>query len=383
MRRPLICGWLLLLLSGCATDDGVRRTWQHIDANMERYFSAHSAQCQIASQGAANDIQNAPYTGGGTTGAILQGLSTGALQAFAISNAYELCMRAKGWSVREEREQQAANDYLRIARGFFSSKSWVQLSDLSDKWIQAEPRSYLAHFYKGLASLYRNDPLEASKRFSESIRLKGDEPSTYVNRALAYIRLKQFWLAKQDYEQCTVIKPDFLVATKTCAEWKEDLLFIWGSALVGQKRWTDAIEVLNVFVSSAHGDGKSELAYALSNHDSSSNAATNEKIRRLLEDASRLGSSSGTYNLAVLYREGLHGMTVDRSRATALFLQSANAGWPSAQLFLASMYASGDGVPKDLMEAKRWLSIAESNSRATEVTRKEIQNTRVKFNLYN
>ena len=72
---------------------------------MERYFSAHSAQCQIASQGAANDIQNAPYTGGGTTGAILQGLSTGALQAFAISNAYELCMRAKGWSVREEREQ--------------------------------------------------------------------------------------------------------------------------------------------------------------------------------------------------------------------------------------------------------------------------------------
>ena len=48
----------------------------------------------------------------------------------------------------------------------------------------------------------------------------------------------------------------------------------------------------------------------------------------------------------------------DFTRGAELFQQAANAGSPEAQYALAAMYKEGRGVPKDPVQATRWLAAA-------------------------
>ena len=52
------------------------------------------------------------------------------------------------------------------------------------------------------------------------------------------------------------------------------------------------------------------------------------------------------------------GMILDKDWAIQLFVDAANAGYAPAQCTLAKCYEKGDGVPKDMEEAKKWYGLA-------------------------
>jgi hypothetical protein len=55
----------------------------------------------------------------------------------------------------------------------------------------------------------------------------------------------------------------------------------------------------------------------------------------------------------------------DQTRAAELYRQAADAGYVPAEMDVASMYAQGRGLPRDLGAAARWLRRAAEHGSAT------------------
>ncbi len=87
-------------------------------------------------------------------------------------------------------------------------------------------------------------------------------------------------------------------------------------------------------------------------------ARTRERLppdSRVLE----LGCGTGSTALRLADAYGSNGLvTPDPQRATGYALQAAKAGNPTAQKELGDRFASGDGVPQDPDEARRWYEAA-------------------------
>jgi len=73
--------------------------------------------------------------------------------------------------------------------------------------------------------------------------------------------------------------------------------------------------------------------------------------------AAKEQSPEGTFWLATFYYEGL-GTKKDVTRARPLFIQAAEKGVVGAYVVLANIYALGQGVPVDLIEAHKWISLS-------------------------
>ena len=69
--------------------------------------------------------------------------------------------------------------------------------------------------------------------------------------------------------------------------------------------------------------------------------------------------SSAFYHLAEMHRDGL-GIPKNDSKASELFLRSANLGHVLSQLEIGTRYASGTGVTQDLVEGCAWFEVASS-----------------------
>ena len=70
------------------------------------------------------------------------------------------------------------------------------------------------------------------------------------------------------------------------------------------------------------------------------------------------------YNLGVICLQGLAGRK-DEEAGYHYFLRAGEAGLPAAQLKLGLLYAQGDIVPLDLVEALKWfLAAAEAGDTA-------------------
>ncbi len=80
-----------------------------------------------------------------------------------------------------------------------------------------------------------------------------------------------------------------------------------------------------------------------------------------LQHAASAGSSEGEHRLALVYAEGLAGVPRNDARAAQLFEQAANAGHQRAQLDLGILYFRGQGVQRDLIQARAWLEKAAAN----------------------
>ena len=66
------------------------------------------------------------------------------------------------------------------------------------------------------------------------------------------------------------------------------------------------------------------------------------------------GDASAQYNLGVMYAEG-QGVRKDDVEAAKWFRKAADQGLARAQYNLGVMYAEGQGVPKDYVEAEKWV----------------------------
>lgn len=82
-----------------------------------------------------------------------------------------------------------------------------------------------------------------------------------------------------------------------------------------------------------------------------------EGLRRL-QHASDAGSSEGTHQLALVFAQGRAGTPRNIQRAAELFERAASAGHRRAQINIGLLYFRGQGVPRDLVQARAWLEKA-------------------------
>ncbi len=65
---------------------------------------------------------------------------------------------------------------------------------------------------KGNDSMRSGEFKDALACYTKSIAICGDDPATYSNRALTYIKLKDFGKAKEDAEKALALKPNYIKA---------------------------------------------------------------------------------------------------------------------------------------------------------------------------
>jgi TPR repeat protein len=78
---------------------------------------------------------------------------------------------------------------------------------------------------------------------------------------------------------------------------------------------------------------------------------------RWLTEAANGDDLNGLFNLAVLYAKG-DGVSPDPEKAASLYRRAAELGHYPSQSRLGYIYAHGQGVPKDRVQAYLWLSLA-------------------------
>jgi len=87
----------------------------------------------------------------------------------------------------------------------------------------------------------------------------------------------------------------------------------------------------------------------------------NREGLQALQHAVDRGSSEGAQQLALVFAEGLAGMPRNDAKAVELFQRAAQAGNRRAQLDLGVLYLRGQGVTRDLQQARAWLQQAASD----------------------
>lgn len=79
---------------------------------------------------------------------------------------------------------------------------------------------------------------------------------------------------------------------------------------------------------------------------------------RAIQRAADAGSAEGAHRLGLVYAQGLAGTPRDDKRAAELFARAAAAGNMRAQVNLGILYLRGQGLPRDLVQARAWLEKA-------------------------
>jgi len=70
------------------------------------------------------------------------------------------------------------------------------------------------------------------------------------------------------------------------------------------------------------------------------------------------GQAGAMRELAIIYEKGLGGAAADAATSMRWYDKAANRGDALAQMNLGFKYAGGQGVPKDLVKAYTWLTLA-------------------------
>lgn len=81
----------------------------------------------------------------------------------------------------------------------------------------------------------------------------------------------------------------------------------------------------------------------------------------LLQQAADQGDTEAEYNLAIMHEQGLPTGSADLQQAFVWFSKAAEQGLPAAQERLGLMYAMGQAMEQDLVEAHKWFFIANEN----------------------
>ncbi len=84
----------------------------------------------------------------------------------------------------------------------------------------------------------------------------------------------------------------------------------------------------------------------------------NREGLRLIQQSADAGSAEGAHRLALVFAQGDGGTPRSDARAVELFTRAAEKGHRRAQLNLGTLYLRGQGVPRDLVQARAWLEKA-------------------------
>ena len=84
----------------------------------------------------------------------------------------------------------------------------------------------------------------------------------------------------------------------------------------------------------------------------------NREGLRLIQQSADAGSAEGAHRLALVFAQGDGGTPRNEARAVELFTRAAEKGHRRAQLNLGTLYLRGQGVPRDLIQARAWLEKA-------------------------
>jgi len=79
---------------------------------------------------------------------------------------------------------------------------------------------------------------------------------------------------------------------------------------------------------------------------------------RLIQQAADAGSAEGNHRLGLINAQGLAGVPRNEAKAVELFEKAAAAGHTRAQINLGILYLRGQGVARDLVQARAWLEKA-------------------------
>jgi len=82
---------------------------------------------------------------------------------------------------------------------------------------------------------------------------------------------------------------------------------------------------------------------------------------RLIQQSADADSAEGAHRLALVFAHGDGGTPRNGARAVELFERAAEKGHKRAQLNLGTLYLRGQGVPRDLIQARAWLEKAAMN----------------------
>ncbi|MBI3196507.1 MAG: sel1 repeat family protein [Rhodospirillales bacterium] len=82
---------------------------------------------------------------------------------------------------------------------------------------------------------------------------------------------------------------------------------------------------------------------------------------RLIQQSADGGSAEGAHRLALVFAHGDGGTPRNEARAVELFELAAAKDHKRAQLNLGTLYLRGQGVPRDLIQARAWLEKAAAN----------------------
>lgn len=82
---------------------------------------------------------------------------------------------------------------------------------------------------------------------------------------------------------------------------------------------------------------------------------------RLIQQSADAGSAEGAHRLALVFAHGDGGTPRNEARAVELFERAAEKGHKRAQLNVGTLYLRGQGVPRDLIQARAWLEKAAMN----------------------
>lgn len=84
--------------------------------------------------------------------------------------------------------------------------------------------------------------------------------------------------------------------------------------------------------------------------------------RRPLRERAEAGDAEAQFTLAKNYEAGRGGLKKDYAQAQHWYRMAAEQGDPFAQASLGLLYRFGKGVPRDLVQAYMWLSLATSGT---------------------
>lgn len=88
----------------------------------------------------------------------------------------------------------------------------------------------------------------------------------------------------------------------------------------------------------------------------------NREALQALQHAADAGSAEGAHRLALVFAQGLAGTPRNDARALELFEKAATLGNQRAQVNVGILYFRGQGVPRDLVQARAWLEKAAANN---------------------
>ena len=88
-----------------------------------------------------------------------------------------------------------------------------------------------------------------------------------------------------------------------------------------------------------------------------------ERLLQELRTRSEYGDADAQFHLGLMYAQG-DGVQQDYVEATKWFRKAATQGHPGAQFYLGALYERGDGVPQDYARAYTWLKAAAAQGNA-------------------